>query len=98
MLINQIGIKDIFNQIYDHYVLVELSSSRHNEELKLLLEDSIAAAILDGTVNDAIISSNETQAAQFWNLRETLPGVLKSIGEFVVFDISVPISLLPKLI
>jgi len=97
-LINQIGIKDIFNQTYDHYALVELSSSRHNEEIKLLLEDSIATAILDGTVSDAIIASNETQAAQFWNLRETLPGVLKSIGEFVVFDISVPISLLPELI
>ena len=98
VLKNQIGIKDIFNQAYDHYALVELSSSRHNEEIKLLLEDSIATAILHGTVEDAIIATNETQAAQFWNLRETLPGVLKSIGEFVVFDISVPISSLPKLI
>ena len=60
MLINQIGIKDIFNQTYDYHVLVELSSNRHNEEIKLLLKDSIAAAILDETANDALIASNET--------------------------------------
>ena len=98
LISNEIGVKDIFNQKYEHYVLIEVSSSRHNEDLRLLLEDSIAESILDETVSDAIIASNETQAAQFWKLRETLPGLLKSTGEPITFDISVPISLLPKLI
>ena len=98
LLSNEADVKHIFNKKYEHYALVELSSSRHNEDLRLLLEDSISASILDETVSDAIIASNETQAAQFWQLRETLPGLLKSIGEPVTFDISVPISLLPKLI
>jgi len=98
LLSNQADIKDIFNKKYEHYALVELSSSRQNEDLKLLLEDSITSSILDESVSDAVIASNETQAAEFWKLRETLPGLLKSIGEPITFDISVPISSLPKLI
>jgi FAD/FMN-containing dehydrogenase len=98
VLIDQIGIKDIFDQKYEHYALVEFSSSRHNDNLQLLLEDSIAAEVLNKNVDDAIVASNETQVSHFWNLRETLPGVLKNIGEYVTFDISVPISLLPELI
>jgi len=94
----QSDVKDLFNQKYEHYALIELSSSRHNEDLKLLMEDSIAASILDESVIDAIIASNETQAARFWQLRETLPGLLKTIGEPITFDISVPISSLPRLI
>ena len=62
------------------------------------MEDSITSSILDENVIDAVIASNETQAAEFWKLRETLPGLLKSIGEPITFDISVPISSLPKLI
>jgi len=98
LLSNQADIKDIFNKKYEHYALVELSSSRQKEDLKLLLEDSITSSILDESVIDAVVASNETQAAEFWKLRETLPGLLKSIGEPITFDISVPISSLPKLI
>ena len=98
LLSNQADIKDIFNKKYQHYALVELSSSRQNEDLNLLLEDSITSSMLDESVIDAVIASNETQAAEFWKLRETLPGLLKSIGEPITFDISVPISSLPKLI
>jgi len=98
LLSNQADIKDIFNKKYQHYALVELSSSRQNEDLNLLLEDSITSSMLDESVIDAVIASNETQSAEFWKLRETLPGLLKSIGEPITFDISVPISSLPKLI
>jgi FAD/FMN-containing dehydrogenase len=98
LLSNEADVKNIFNKKYEHYALVELSSSRGSEDLRLLLEDSIASSILDESVIDAIIASNETQAAEFWKLRETLPSLLKSIGEPITFDISVPISLLPKLI
>ncbi len=41
---------------------------------------------------------SETQVVQFWNLRESLSGLLKNNGDFVTFDISVSISLLPELI
>ena len=82
----------------EHYALIELSSSYKNENLMMLLEDAISSSIEDGSVIDAIVASNETQAAQFWNLRESLPGLLKNNGDFITFDLSVSISMLPALI
>ena len=98
LLVNQLKVNYIFNKKYDHYVLVELSSSRKDENLMLLLEDAISSSIDTGEIIDAIVALNESQSAQFWNLRESLPDLLKSNGDFVTFDISVPISKLKELI
>ena len=98
LLIKKLELNDIFYKKYEHYALVELSSSRQNENLMLLLEDAISTSIKNESVSDAIVASNETQAAQFWNLRESLSELLKNNGDFVTFDISVSISLLPELI
>ena len=98
LLLNKLQIKNIFNSTFEHYALIELSSSYKNENLMMLLEDAISSSIEDGIVIDAIVASNETQAAQFWNLRESLPGLLKNNGDFITFDLSVSISLLPVLI
>ncbi|MEC7596624.1 MAG: FAD-binding oxidoreductase [Pseudomonadota bacterium] len=98
LLIKKLELNDIFYKEYEHYALVELSSSRQNENLMLLLEDAISTSIKNESVSDAIVASNETQAVQFWNLRESLSGLLKNNGDFVTFDISVSISLLPELI
>jgi len=57
-----------------------------------MLEDAISSSIQCGDITDAIVSSNESQSAHFWNLRESLPDLLKSNGDFVTFDISLPIS------
>ena len=98
LLLNKLQIKNIFNSTFEHYALIELSSSYKNENLMMLLEDAISSSIEDGSVIDAIVASNETQAAQFWNLRESLPGLLKNNGDFITFDLSVSISMLPVLI
>ena len=98
LLLNKLQIKDVFNSNYGHYALIELSSSHQNENLIMLLECVISNSIENGSVIDAIVASNETQAAQFWNLRESLPGLLKNNGDFITFDLSVSISLLPALI
>jgi len=98
LLLNKLQIKNIFKSTFEHYALIELSSSYQNENLMMLLEDAIASSIEDGSVIDAIVASNETQAAHFWNLRESLPGLLKNNGDFITFDLSVSISMLPALI
>jgi len=98
LLINKLPINNIFQNNYNHYALVELSSSRQNENLMSLLEDVISTSIENERIIDAVVASNETQSAQLWNLRESLPGLLKNHGDFVTFDISAPISLLPELI
>ena len=92
LLFDRLDIRDIFSDIYNHYALVELSSSRKNENLMSMLEDAISSSIQCGDITDAIVSSNESQSAHFWNLRESLPDLLKSNGDFVTFDISLPIS------
>ena len=92
LLLNRLDIRDIFSDKYSHYALVELSSSRKNENLMSMLEDAISSSIQCGDITDAIVSSNESQSAHFWNLRESLPDLLKSNGDFVTFDISLPIS------
>ncbi len=92
LLLDRLDIRDIFDDIYNHYALVELSSSRKNENLMSMLEDAISSSIQCGDIIDAIVSTNESQSAHFWNLRESLPDLLKSNGDFVTFDISLPIS------
>ena len=97
-LITQTDLEDVFSQKYQHYALVELSSSRQDANLETLLENVLDAAFVDGIAIDAVIASSETQAAQLWRLRETLSGVLKHLGAFITFDISVPVSLVPEFI
>ena len=38
LLLNKLQIKDIFNSAFEHYALIELSSSHQNENLIMLLE------------------------------------------------------------
>ena len=98
LLMKQLKVNDIFNKKYNHYALVELSSSRKGDNLMALLEDAISNSIESGDIIDAIVASNESQSVQFWNFRESLPDLLKTNGDFVTFDISVPISKLKELI
>ena len=67
LLLNGLDIRDIFSDKYSHYALVELSSSRKNENLMSILEDAISSSIQRGDIIDAIVATNESQSAQFWN-------------------------------
>jgi len=98
VLIEQTDLKDVFSQKYQHYVLVELSSSRKDAKLQFLLESVLETAFVDGIAIDAVIASNEAQAAQLWRLRETLSEVLKRLGVFINFDVSIPVSQVPEFI
>jgi len=98
LLLSSLKINDIFNERYEHYALVEVSSSRKNENLMAIFEVAISNLIETENIINAIVASNEAQSAQFWNLRESLPDLLKSNGDFVTFDISVPISKLTEFI
>jgi len=97
-LIEKMELEDIFNQKYQHYALVELSSSRQDSNLQSLLESALEAAFVSGIAIDAVIASSETQAAQLWRLRETLSETLKHLGAFITFDVSIPVSLVPEFI
>ena len=97
-LIKQTNIDDVFSQKHQHYVLVELSSSRQDAKLRSVLENALEAAFVDGIAKDAIIATSETQATQLWRFRETLSETLRGLGVFVTFDVSIPVSLVPEFI
>ena len=48
LLLNKLQIKNIFNSTFEHYALIELSSSYQNENLMMLLEDVIQVQLKMG--------------------------------------------------
>jgi FAD/FMN-containing dehydrogenase len=78
----------------DHhsYALVELSSPREGADLRALLESVLAAALEDGTIEDATLGSSEAQNQALWQLRERLSEVQGREGGSIKHDVSVPVS------
>jgi len=97
MLEKHTDLSDPFAQAYDHFALVELTSSRRDTGLQNLLEKALEVMIDNGNVVDAVIASSETQAAQLWKMREMLAEVYRIQGG-LSFDISVPVSSMPAFI
>lgn len=98
MLEKHTDVRDPFTQRFDHFALVELTSSRRDAGLQNLLESALESMIDDGDVVDAVVASSETQAAQLWKMREMLPQVYRLQGGGLTFDISVPVSRVPAFI
>ena len=91
-------LSDPFSNKYNHFALVELTSSRKDAGLHKLLEKTFTATIGDGNVVDAVVASSESQGAQLWRMREMVPEVYRLQGGGLTFDISVPVSSIPEFI
>jgi FAD/FMN-containing dehydrogenase len=83
---------------WEWYVLMEISSGRSAEDARALMEDTLTAALEDGTAGDAVIAASLAQREAFWNFRETLPEMQKPEGASIKHDISVPIAAIPAFI
>jgi FAD/FMN-containing dehydrogenase len=62
------------------------------------LEDVMGAALNAGVIQDAVIAQNETQAAEFLHLRESLSAAQKGEGVALKHDIAVPVSAMANFI
>jgi FAD/FMN-containing dehydrogenase len=82
----------------DHYVLVDLASSRPDAQLRPLIEAVLEEALEAGEVLDAAIPESEAQRAAIWRIREEHPEAQKREGASVKNDVSVPVSKVPELI
>ena len=82
----------------DHYVLVELATTRQDDALREGLEAVLEAALGDGLVLDAAIAESEAQRQAIWKLREEHAEAQKREGANVKNDVSVPVSRVPDLI
>jgi FAD/FMN-containing dehydrogenase len=82
----------------DHYVLVDLASTRPDAGLRTLLEAVLEEALEAGEVLDAAIGESEAQRTAIWRIREEHPEAQKREGASVKNDVSVPVSRTPELI
>jgi FAD/FMN-containing dehydrogenase len=98
MVVENTELEDVFKSKYEHYALIEFSSSATDHDLQSLLESSLGELFEYNLALDAVISSSESQALNLWRLRETIPEVLRRSEAFLTIDASVPVSLVPEFI
>lgn len=78
------------------YVLMELSSSREQENAVEMMEGILANAFDKALVLDGTIASNKAQEESFWLIRESIPESQKREGGSIKHDVSVSVSLMPE--
>jgi len=92
------GIIDPLAEPHPWYLLVELSTGQGDESLRERLEMVLGDAFEDGTVQDAALAANQSQAQDFWRIREAIVEAQKFEGASLKNDISVPVSCVPAFI
>jgi D-lactate dehydrogenase (cytochrome) len=92
------GVVDPLSAPSPWYVLCEISSSRANEPLETLLEETLGAAHESGLVQDASVALSLREREAFWRLRESVPEAQRKDGASLKHDISVPVSQVPRFI
>ncbi|KAF9586014.1 hypothetical protein BGW38_010408 [Lunasporangiospora selenospora] len=82
---------------HQFYVLVETSGSNKehdDEKLGQLLE----GLITDGIIQDGVLAQDTTQIRNLWAIREGIPEACSKAGAVYMYDISMPVSVLYKLV
>jgi FAD/FMN-containing dehydrogenase len=80
----------------DAYMLVELSAHTAAENNFARLEDVLAAALEEGTAQDAVIAQSARERADLRALREAVSDGELAEGGAVKHDIAVPLALIPE--
>ena len=80
------------------HVLMEVSSGHSADEAREQIEAILTDAFETGLIQDAAISANMAQAAEFWRLREGFSDAQKPEGGSIKHDISVPVASIPDFI
>ncbi len=62
------------------------------------LETVLAEALESGLIADAAIAANESQAEDFWTLRDSISAAERALGPAMQHDISVPVERMPEFI
>ncbi|WP_029415588.1 FAD-binding oxidoreductase [Brevundimonas bacteroides] len=85
------GVREPLETAQPWYVLIELTSGEPGAA-EAGMERILASAFEDGLITDAAIAQNETQARDFWKLREEQSAAQKPEGGGWKHDVSVPVS------
>jgi len=76
------------------YVLMEATGGA-DSNLAAAFETALAGAMQAGIATDAVVASNQAQAAALWKLRESISEAQKREGASIKHDISVPVAAIP---
>jgi FAD/FMN-containing dehydrogenase len=92
------GVSDPFDAPHPWYVLIEFSSSRPDVTVRSGFETLLETAFGENIIADAVVAESETQTANLWRIRESLPEAQKHEGGSIKHDVSVPVSRVPAFI
>ncbi|MCR2834553.1 FAD-binding oxidoreductase [Parerythrobacter lacustris] len=85
--------------VHAWHALIELVAGAGEEErLADLAESLLTQPFEAGLVEDATIAANETQAEQFWRLRDSIAPAERAIGPAMQHDISVPVERMARFV
>ncbi|MBV1917495.1 MAG: FAD-binding oxidoreductase [Sphingomonadaceae bacterium] len=81
------------------HALIEVVADASNaDNLREDCEAMMAGAFEQNLLEDAVIAANETQAEEFWLLRESIAPAERERGPAVQHDISVPVEQMPEFV
>ncbi|MDG5747289.1 FAD-binding oxidoreductase [Qipengyuania sp. XHP0207] len=81
------------------HALIELVAERGEEDrLRDMAETMLADAIEAGLLEDAAIAANESQADDFWLMRDSIAPAERAIGPAMQHDISVPVARMARFV
>ncbi|MDL2202917.1 FAD-binding oxidoreductase [Brucella intermedia] len=92
------GVRDPLESPHDWYVLIDISSSRSEEDARATLETILTEAFENDIIQDAAIGESVAQAQSFWKMREEMSWAQKPEGGSIKHDISVPVASIPAFI
>ncbi|WFL76743.1 FAD-binding oxidoreductase [Altererythrobacter arenosus] len=86
-------------QKYSWNALIECVTGESDAtELREAVEAELVAAMEAGLIRDAVIATNESQAEQFWLLRDSIAPAERAIGPAMQHDVSVPVDRMPRFV
>src|SRR5438309_3731970 len=81
---------------HEWHALVEATTGDTEFDVAAELERSLAAALQQGIIGDAVLAANEAQAEAFWKLRDSISEAERAEGQTLAHDISVPVADMPS--
>ncbi|MBA4164699.1 MAG: hydroxyacid dehydrogenase [Erythrobacter sp.] len=93
------GTRSPLDSRHEWYALVELVAvAGAQDALGASAEDALTRAMELGLLQDAAIAANETQADEFWRLRDSIAPAERAHGPAMQHDISVPVERMPEFV
>ncbi len=86
------GCSDPFDKPWPWYLLIEATDTLPGGGLRPALEETLAAALEEGVIADAVIPASEAQAAALWRIRHSVSEANKDAGMGVSHDTAVPLE------